>query len=154
MRAEEGGLSTERNGGRRRWSWGMWSKSWAVYVELPVRGGLELASLATGHKDWSLSKAQEFLGSSQFLKVKDFGTLLSPSPKAGYGKDKAVILGTLCLKFYCALLMVHWDIMRPSGLMEGLAYSNLGQDINALDSHCFLKISGYLTVGTGRHLTF
>lgn len=61
VRAEEGGLSTERNGGGRRWSWGMWSKSWAVYVELPVRGGLQLAFLAMGHKNWSLSKGNEFL---------------------------------------------------------------------------------------------
>lgn len=61
VRVKEGGLSEERNGGRRRWSWGMWSKSWALYAELPDRGGLELAFLAMGHKNWSLCKAKEFL---------------------------------------------------------------------------------------------
>lgn len=61
VRVKEGELSTERNGGRRRWSWGMWSKSWALYVELPDRGGNELAFLAMGHKNWSLCKANEFL---------------------------------------------------------------------------------------------
>lgn len=60
VRVKEGGLSTERNGGRRRWSWGMWSKSWALYVELSVRGGLELAFVAMGHKNWSLCKPMNF----------------------------------------------------------------------------------------------
>ena len=33
-------LPSERNEGRRRWTWRMWSKSWEVDVELPGRGGL------------------------------------------------------------------------------------------------------------------
>lgn len=60
VRAEEGGLSMERNGGERRWSWGMWSKSWAVYVELPVRGGLQLAFLAMGQRTGASAKQMNF----------------------------------------------------------------------------------------------
>lgn len=51
---KEAGLSSESNEGRRRWSWGMWSKSWAVDVEYPGRGGIELAFLAMGHRNSSL----------------------------------------------------------------------------------------------------
>ena len=36
-RRKEGGLSPERNEGRRRWSWRIWSKSWEVDTELPAR---------------------------------------------------------------------------------------------------------------------
>jgi hypothetical protein len=37
---KDGGLPSESNEGRRRWTWGMWSISWKVDVELPGRGGL------------------------------------------------------------------------------------------------------------------
>lgn len=49
------------NDGHR--TWGMWSKFWAVYVELPLRGecgGLQLAFLAMGHNHWNISTDIEF----------------------------------------------------------------------------------------------
>lgn len=53
-RRKEAVLPRESNEGRRRWSWRMWRKSWAVDVESPGRGGLELAFLAMGQRNWSL----------------------------------------------------------------------------------------------------
>lgn len=45
----------------------MCGKSWAGYVEHPLRGGLELTFLAMGHRNRSHCKMNDFLG-FQFLK--------------------------------------------------------------------------------------
>jgi len=37
-RVKESGLSSQSNDGQRQHFWGMCSKFWAVYFELPVRG--------------------------------------------------------------------------------------------------------------------
>lgn len=34
---KEADLTSQRNEGERRWSWGMWSMSWQVVIEDPVR---------------------------------------------------------------------------------------------------------------------
>jgi len=36
-RVKESGLSSQSNDGERQDFWGMWSKFWAVYFELPAR---------------------------------------------------------------------------------------------------------------------
>jgi len=42
-KVKESGLSPQSNDGQRQHFWGMWSKFWAVYFELPVRGAAGLS---------------------------------------------------------------------------------------------------------------
>lgn len=83
----------------------MWSKFWAVYVELPVGGGGLQADVLLSSNDlsnWSICKAIEFPRISQFLRVKDFRTLVSTCPS----EDK-VRPSLLCCELLVFTYTVH-----------------------------------------------
>ena len=100
--------------------------------------------------NWRLWVVKTFPWLSQFLNIKDFRTVLSPSRKAGVGKVKAVMLWTSSLYLHWVLWVLHGDRMRPSGVTAGLSNASLGEGNPALQSMAPFSSCSYLTLVTGR----
>ena len=84
------------------------------------------------------------------LEHQGFQNSTFPSPKAGVGKVKAVMLWTSSLYLHWVLWVLHGDRMRPSGVTAGLSYASFGEGNPALQSMASFSSCSYLTLVTGR----